>query len=98
MKYKVLKSAAHNFGRSFASSLNWRGNDYVMSHLARAVVTSGEVELSVDLLSGQAKPTPLLEGPVQASVTDYIPPGWRRRLGLWLSDLRRSWLQYRFRQ
>ena len=172
MKYKVLKSAAHNFGRSFASSLNWRGDDYVMSHLARAVVASGEVELSVDLLSGQAKPTPLLEGPVQSSVTDYVrwfpdllrsqrvvpeavrtatmrvrfqperrvelhggmggwtipfecvvsltddnskvhlgrvvdtwavdnfnvPPGWRRRLGSWLSDLRRSWLQYRVRQ
>jgi len=24
MKYKFLKSAARNFGRSFASSLNWR--------------------------------------------------------------------------
>jgi hypothetical protein len=72
MKYKVLKSAAHNFGHSFASSLNWRDNDYVMSHLARAVVTSGEVELSVDLLSGQAQPTRLLESPVQASVADYV--------------------------
>src|ERR1700730_2855707 len=81
MKYKVLKSAAHNFGRSFASSLNWRGNDYVMSHLARAVVASGEVELSVDLLSGEAKPTPLLEGPVQSSVTDYVR---------WFPDLLRS--------
>jgi hypothetical protein len=172
MKYKVLKSAAHNFGRSFASTLNWRGNDYVMSHLARAVVTSGEVELSVDLLSGQAQPTALLDGPVQASVTDYvrwfpdllrsqrvvpeavraatmrmrfqperrvelhggmggwtipfecvvsltddhgkvhqgrvvgdwavdnfnIPPSWRRRLARWVSDLWRSWRQYRFKQ
>jgi len=172
MKYKVLKSAAHNFGRSFASSPNWRGDDYVMSHLARAVVTSGEVELSVDLLSGKAQPTPLLEEPVQTSVTAYvrwfpdllrsqrvtpeavraasmrvrfqperrvdlhgemggwtipfecvvsltddrgkvhegrviddwavddfnIPPSWRRRLRWWLSDLRRSWHQYRFRQ
>ncbi len=38
MKYKALKSAVHNLGRSFASSLNWRDNDYVMSQLARAVV------------------------------------------------------------
>lgn len=56
MKYKTLKSAAHNFGHSFASGLNWRDNDYVMTHLARAVVASGEVELDVDLLSGQARP------------------------------------------
>ena len=172
MKYKVLKSAAHNFGHSFASSLNWRGDDYVMSHLARAVVSSGEVELNVDLLSGRAEPTPLLEWPVQASVADYVrrfpdllrsqriaveavraatmrvrfqperrvdmsegvggwtipfecvvsltddhgevhrgrvvddwsvvnfnvPPGWRRRFGWWLFDLRRSWHRYRFRQ
>ncbi len=72
MKYKALKSAAHNVGRSFASSLNWRDNDYVMSHLARAVVTSGEVELDVDLLSGRAQPPPLLAEPVQASVADYV--------------------------
>lgn len=81
MKYKALKSAAHNFGHSFASGLNWRGNDYVMSHLARAVVTSGEVELNVDLLSGRAQPTPLLGGPVQASVADYVR---------WFPDLLRS--------
>jgi hypothetical protein len=81
VKYKVLKSAAYNFGRSFASSLNWRGNDYVMSHLARAAVASGEVELNVDLLSGRAQPPSLLAEPVQASVADYVR---------WLPDLLRS--------
>jgi hypothetical protein len=81
MKYKVLKSAAHNFGRSFASTLNWRGNDYVMSHLARAAVASGELELNVDLLSGRAQPPLLLAEPVQASVADYVR---------WLPDLLRS--------
>lgn len=72
MKYKALKSAAHNFGHSFASGLNWYGNDYVMSHLARAVVSSGEVELNVDLLSGRAQPAPLLTAPVQESVAAYV--------------------------
>lgn len=81
MKYKALKSAAHNFGHSFASGLNWRGNDYVMSHLARAVVTSGEVELSVDLLSGRAQPAPLVTAPVQESVAHYVR---------WFPDLLRS--------
>jgi hypothetical protein len=28
VKYKALKSAAHNFGHSFASGLNWRDHDY----------------------------------------------------------------------
>ena len=72
MRYKVLKSAVHNSARSFASSLNWRGNDYVMGHLARAVVASGEVELNVDLLSGRAQATPLLEEPIRTSVADYV--------------------------
>ena len=72
MKYKALKSAAHNFGHSFASGLNWRGNDYVMSHLARAVVSSGQVEFHVDLLSGHAQPPPLLVEPVRESVARYV--------------------------
>ena len=65
MKYKALKSAVHNLGRFFASSLNWRDNDYVMSHLARAVVTSGEVELDVDLLSGSERAGAELRDPAR---------------------------------
>jgi hypothetical protein len=40
MKYKVIKSAAHNFARSFASGLNWAESDYVMSHLLRAAIAT----------------------------------------------------------
>jgi len=72
MKYKVIKSTAHNFGHSFVSLMNYRGDDYVMSHLARLVVETGESTLSVDLLSGQAAPAPLLWGPVRASVAAYV--------------------------
>lgn len=72
MKYKVLKSAAHNFGHSFVSLLNYRGDDYVMSHLARAAVETGAPELRVDLLSGRAEPQALLEPPIRASVAGYV--------------------------
>lgn len=64
MKYKALKSAAHNFGDSFASSLNWAADDYVMSHLARRALASGHTELSVDLLTGEAGPADLIGAPV----------------------------------
>jgi hypothetical protein len=43
-----------------------------MSHLARAAIASGELELNVDLLSGRAQPPPLLAEPVQASVAHYV--------------------------
>jgi len=54
------QSAAHNGRPLVCPARSTGGNDYVMSHLARAVVTSGEVELDVDLLSGRAQPPPLL--------------------------------------
>jgi hypothetical protein len=72
MKYKVIKSVAHNFGHSFVSLMNYRGDDYVMSHLARLVVETGCAELSVDLMTGRAAPRALLWGPVGASLADHV--------------------------
>ncbi|MDB4908084.1 MAG: hypothetical protein JWO05_2868 [Gemmatimonadetes bacterium] len=72
MKYKVIKSAAHNFGHSFVSLMNWSGDDYTMSHLAREVVERDMPVLEVDLLSGRAAPQALLVPPVGASVTRYL--------------------------
>src|SRR5258707_14108790 len=73
MKYKVIKSVAHNFGHSFVSLMNYRGDDHVMSHLARLVVESGCTELSVDLMTGRAEPRALLWGPVGASLAAHVP-------------------------
>jgi hypothetical protein len=72
MKYKAIKSAAHNFGDSFVSLLNYRAGDYVMSHLARLVVETGRPELSFDLFTGRAQPRALLWGPVRASIAAHI--------------------------
>jgi len=52
--------------------MNYRGDDYVMSHLARLVVETGCSELSVDLMTGRAEPRVLLWGPVGASVAAHV--------------------------
>jgi hypothetical protein len=69
VKYKAIKSAAHNFGDSFASGLNYAAGDYVMSHLARRALTSGRTEMIVDLLTGEAAPIELVAPPVEQCLT-----------------------------
>ena len=64
MKYKAIRSAAHNFGASFVSGLNCARGDQVMNDLMRAAVSSGVSELSVDLLTGRAGPVALVSPPV----------------------------------
>ena len=71
MKYKTLKSAAHNFGTSFASTLNFAAGDYIMSHLARRALASGQTEMSVDILTGAVSP-PALGPPVGESIADRL--------------------------
>ena len=66
MKYKAIKSAAHNFGDSFASGLNYAADDYIMSHLARRALTSGRTEMIVDLLTGEAAPIVPAPAPLPA--------------------------------
>jgi len=72
MKYKVIKSVAHNFGHSFVSLMNYRADDYVMSYLVRAALASGQAELRIDLTTGQASPQALLTPPVRESVASYV--------------------------
>jgi len=82
VKFKNIKSAAHNTADSFASDLNYDAEDYVMSHLARRVIETGDRELVVDLLSGKATPASLLCGPVQRSLArkiEWFPKNLRRQ-------------------
>lgn len=81
MKYKALKSAAHNFAHSFASDMNWAEDDYAMSHIARAAVVSGREELRADLRTGDYGPAELLGSGVRRVLE-------ARRA--WLDDLLRS--------
>ena len=98
MKYKRIKSAAHNYAHSFVSSMNWRGDDYVTRHLARAAVASGEPELRVDLLTGDAKPSALLTEPVQSSLEWYVPwlDGLLRSHGADIDAVREATMRLRF--
>jgi hypothetical protein len=68
MKYKAIKSAAHNFARSFASSLNWAESDYVMSHLLRAAIATHTQKYHIDLATGILAPS----AGVPAGVRDAI--------------------------
>jgi hypothetical protein len=72
VKYRALKSAAHNFGDSFASTLNYAAGDYIMSHLARRALASGRTEMTADLLTGEAGPPELVAPPVNESIAARV--------------------------
>src|SRR4029434_9190742 len=75
MKYKAIRSAAHNFGASFVSTLNYVDDDHTMSRLARLAASTGDAEFSVDLLTGGAGPPSLATSAAQkagrAHVADF---------------------------
>jgi hypothetical protein len=98
MKYKRIQSAAHNYAHSFVSLLNYGPDNYVMSYLAHAAFTSGEPELRVDLLSGEAGPEPLLVDPVRRSVGGYVQrfPEHLESMNVSVDAVRRATLRVRF--
>lgn len=98
MKYKQIKSAAHNYAHSFVSSMNYVGDDDVIGHLARAAVASGEPELRADLLTGDASPPALLTEPVKASLEWYVPwlDGLLRSHGADIDAVREATMRVRF--
>src|SRR4051794_5332627 len=70
-KYKVLASAAHNYGASFISVMNSAAGDFAMCHLIRAAQHTDARELRVDLLAGTAEPPELCPPGLLASVQAY---------------------------
>ena len=72
MKYKAIRSAAHNFGASFVSTLNYVDDDHTMSRLARLAASTGDTEFSVGLLTGAAGPQSLATSAVQKAVRGYV--------------------------
>ena len=70
-RYKVLKSVARNCAHSFASVMNYSGNDYAMCHLTRRAKLTGIRRLRVDLLSRAAGPLELLSTPVVDACEAY---------------------------
>jgi hypothetical protein len=70
-KYKVLSSAAHNYGASFISVMNNAAGDFAMCHLIRAAQQTDARELRVDLLAGTAEPPELCPPGVLEAVQAY---------------------------
>ena len=73
MKYKLLKSVAHNWAASFNSTLNYYRTDYGMGHLCRIAVETGTPEFEVDLLSGKASPELFLSDAVKSCLGEWLP-------------------------
>lgn len=71
-KRKTLTSAAHNTAHSFASLMNYVGDDYVLGHIVQAAWATGATELRVDLLTGATNKSPLLVPEVRDSVARTV--------------------------
>jgi hypothetical protein len=98
VRYKQIKSVAHNYAHSFVSAMNYVGDDFVIGHLARAAAASRESELRVDLLTGDAEPAALLMPPVRSSLEWYVPwlDGLLRSHGVEIDALREAAMRVRF--
>lgn len=97
MKYKVIKGVAHDFGRAFVGLTNCVADDYVMDHLLRAAAASGQPELRVDLITGDAEPATLMVPLVRASLDIHAAwlPAMLREHGV-SSPLREATMSIRF--
>lgn len=76
-RYKVLKAVAHNIGHSFTSLMNFANDDYIMGHILSLARRSGCGTLTIDFVSGKAKPPELLAEPVSRSTARYIEWFWK---------------------
>jgi len=70
-KYRVLQSAAHNYGASFISVMNMAHDDYAMCYLLREAKEAGVDELRVNLLTGVADPAALVSPELARSIAAY---------------------------
>lgn len=98
MKYKAIKGVAHDFGHSFVSLTNYMAGDYVMDRLASAALASGQPELRVDLLTGDAEPAALVVPLVRASVDTFVAwfPGKLGEHGVRRESVREATMSIRF--
>jgi hypothetical protein len=70
-KYRVLPSAAHNYGASFISVMNMAPDDYAMCYLVRAAATGAVRRIEIDLLTGAVVPG-TLPAEVGQSIAGYV--------------------------
>jgi hypothetical protein len=71
-KYRVLRSAAHNYGASFISVMNMISDDYAICEFVRTAKRIGLDELRVNLLTGAAEPPTLVSQAFARSIAGYV--------------------------
>lgn len=75
-RYKVVKSVAHNIGHSFTSLMNYADDDYSMGHILRFARETGLDTLTIDFVTGQARPAALLREPISEMPRWYAKRFW----------------------
>jgi hypothetical protein len=71
-RYKVLHSIAHNFGQSFVGTSKARADDHLLEHLLADCRRTREPTLTLDILTGEAKPDALLSRPLARALERYV--------------------------
>jgi hypothetical protein len=68
---KVLKSVVTSLADSFASTLNYRENDYGLGHLLRRARELGQPSVCLDLRTGEISPADFADSPGGRSLETY---------------------------
>jgi hypothetical protein len=71
-RYKVLHSVAHNFGQSFVGASRARADDHLLEHLLADCRRMQERTLSVDILTGEAKPDVLVSRTLARAIERHV--------------------------
>ena len=71
-RYKVLHSIAHNFGQSFVGHSKARAEDHLLEHLLADCRKTREQALTVDILTGEAKPDVLVSRQLARALERYV--------------------------
>jgi hypothetical protein len=70
-RYKTLRSVVNSLAASFASVMNFAGDDYVMCHLIRRAKVKGTSRLQLNLLARSVGPLEMLTKPILQSCESY---------------------------
>jgi hypothetical protein len=71
MKYKNLKSVAHNLGHAFFSSMNYRGSDYIIEYLYKKAKEINKSDVIIDYLNEIIEPAEFRITEVLESLHNY---------------------------